>query len=315
MHGARRLSALLSAPFFLLLAACSGLDGERPPPAGTVTQADPAAQALFAEGKAAEEAGKTDKAISAYRKIGKNHAYADVASEAKFREAHLLDQQGELLKAFEAYNTFLKRYRDSSRYSQALKRQAEVAHAAADGHIKDKFLGIKTKVGRSTSTDMLATVRDNAPQSPEAPRAQFAIGQVWETHSDQKAIAAYERILDDYPNSSYGPEAQFRIGKILLDQSDAGNQNQANLDKADDAFRDLIGRYPNSRWAKEAKKQLGVIASRDLQRSFNVAEFYYRKKQYPSAAYYYRDIVKKAPDGDLKNRAQRRLGEINALSS
>ena len=316
MHGFRRLSASISPLALFALASCSGLNGDRPPPAGTVTGSDPEASALFAQAQAHEQSGNVKKAINAYEEIADDHAYADVAAEAKFREAYLLDQQGELLDAFEAYDTFIQRYRGSSRYSQALSRQADVAHAAAEGHIKSSFLGIKTKVGRKASTDMLGTVRDNAPQSPEAPRAQFAIAQVWENANDaDKSIKAYERLLDDYPNSSYAPEAQYRIGKILLTQSQGGNQNQATLDKADDAFRDLIIRYPNSKWAKEAEKELGVIASRDLQRSYNIAEFYYRKKQYPSAALYYRDIVKRAPDGDLKNRAQRRLSEINGMSS
>jgi outer membrane assembly lipoprotein YfiO len=315
MHGLCRLSALL-LPLSAILISCSGLDGERPPAAGTVSGPDPEASALFAAGRAAEESGKTGNALDAYEKIGKKHAYADVAAEAKFREAYLLDQKGELLKAFEAYDVFINRYRGSSRYSQALSRQAEVAHSAAEGHIKESFLGIKTKVGLQRATEMLATVRDNAPQSKEAPRAQFAIGQVWETDGkEEKAIPAYEKILDDYPNSSYAPEAQFRIGKILLTQADNGNQNQANLDKADDAFRDLISRYPNSQWAPEARKELATIASRDLQRSYDIGEFYYKKKQYPSAAFYYRDVIKRAPDSELKERARQRLNEINGMAS
>ena len=315
MHGFCRLSALL-LPLSAILVSCSGLDGERPPAAGTVSGPDPEASALFAEGRAAEDAGKVGKAIDAYKDIGKDHAYADVAAEAKFREAALLDQQGDLLKAFKAYDTFIKRYRGSSRYSQALSRQAEVAHSAAEGHIRESFLGIRTKISRPRATEMLATVRDNAPQSKEAARAQFAIAQVWENAEEEdKAIPAYERILDDYPNSSYAPEAQYRIGKILLTQAEQGNQNQGTLDKADDAFRDLISRYPNSKWTPEARKELGTIAGRDLQRSYDIAEFYYKKKQYPSAAFYYRDVIKRAPDGTLKERAQQRLSQINGMAS
>ena len=67
MHGFRRLSALLCPLPLIALASCSGLNGERPPAAGTVPTSDPEASALFAEAKAAEQSGNTKKAIKAYK--------------------------------------------------------------------------------------------------------------------------------------------------------------------------------------------------------------------------------------------------------
>jgi len=308
---------LFFAPLLaLLLYSCSSFVEEAPPPIGTVSGPDPIAAKLFAEAQAAEANGKTKKALKAYREISKAHAYSDTAPEAKFREAHLLDSTGDLLKAFEAYDEFIKRYPGSARYSQALQRQAVVAHAAADGHIKDRFLGLKSRVDRDRASKMLAEVRDNAPRSKEAPKAQYAIAQLWEVEKkEDRAIEAYETLLDEYPESHLTAEAQYRIGVILLAQSSRGNQNQANLDKADDAFHDLLLRYPNSKRAPDARAQISKIAGLDLQRSFDVGEFYYKKKQYTSASFYFREVVKQAPDGPLKNQANQRLAQINGMTS
>ena len=300
MNGPHRLlsSALLVTS--VVLCSCSSYKEEAPPAAGTIIGPDPMAATLFADAQAAEAAGKPKQALKAYRKIAKDHAYSDTASQAKFREALLLDSQGELLDAFEAYENFIQRYPGSPLYSKALTRQAVVAHAAAEGHITNNFLGIKSRVDRDRATEMLGQVRDNAPRSSEAPKAQFAIGQVWEgAEKEDRAIRAYEDLLDEYPDSSYGSEAQYRIGAILLSQSNRGNQNQANLNKADNAFRDLLQRYPNSKRAPDARKQLGYIAGLDLQHSYNIAEFYYKKKEYGSATFYYREVVKQAPDLSL----------------
>lgn len=300
----------------LLNSSCSSFEEKAPPAAGTISSQDPEAGALFAKAKATEDAGKTKKAISLYQKTFKEHPYSDSAPSAKFREAQLLDRSGELLDAFEAYDTFIQRFPGSSLYAKAIERQSVVAHAAAQGHITNNFLGIKSRIDRGKTTEMLAKVRDNAPRSSEAPKAQFAIAQVWEGGKrPARAITAYEELLDNYPNSSLASRAQYQIGIILLDQSSDGNQNPANLDKADDAFRDLLQRYPNSKYAPEARKRLGEIAGLDLQRSYNIAEFYFKKKQYASASFYFKEVIKKAPNGDLKNRANQRLAELNSLTS
>lgn len=300
----------------VVLVSCSSFEEKAPPAAGTIPAQDPEAAAIFANAKAAEDAGKSKKAIGLYRKVSKDHPYSDHAPVAKFREASLLDASGELIDAFDAYDTFIQRYPSSELYSQAIQRQVVVAHAAADGNITNRFLGIKSRVDRGKATEMLAHVRDNAPRSSEAPRAQFAIGQVWEGGDrPERAIVAYEELLDNYPNSPLAPQAQYRIGNILLEQSSGGNQNQANLNKADDAFRDLLQRYPDSDRAPDARQRLAEIAGMDLERSFSIAEFYLKKKQYTSASFYYQEVVKRAPEGDLKNRAAQRLAELNNLTS
>ena len=128
---------------------------------------------------------------------------------------------------------------------QALKRQKSVALAAATGVIKNNFLGMKTKISPQKTTQMLANVRDNAPQAPSASEAQYNIGRVWQKDGNaQKALASYLLISADYPNSTYAPEAQYQRGQILILKAERGNQNRAHLNQARDIFQDLIERYP-----------------------------------------------------------------------
>jgi outer membrane protein assembly factor BamD (BamD/ComL family) len=116
--------------------------------------------------------------------------------------------------------------------------------------------------------------------------------------------------VDDYPRSGIAPDAQFRIGEILLKQASEGNQDQANLDRAENAYRDLLLAYPSSEFAAQAKQRIATIGSRDLQSSYDIAEFYRKKEEMDSAAYYYQDVINRAPAGDLRNRATSRLGQV-----
>jgi len=281
-----------------------------------VNTQDPQAAQLYASAEAAASAGDTKKAIRLYEEVAVTHSYSKVAPQARFRQAVLLDNRGALLEAFDAYQQLIHRYQSSSLYSEARTKQAVVAHAAADGLIKSNFLGLKSRLDSKKIVEMLEKVRDNAPQAASAPKAQFAIGQVLENRQkDAPAMAAYQRVVDDYATSSYAPEAHYRIGHILLASAERGNQNQANLDKALHTFQDLRQAYPRTKQAAAAEKKIAEIASRDIQRSFDIAEFYYKKGQSTSAAFYYKEVLSKNGAGDLHNRARRRLQEINGVSS
>jgi len=256
-------------------------------------------------------AGNNRKAISTYRDISKEYPQTNAAAEARYAEASLLDRDGDLLKAFEAYQDLIARYPGSKRYATAIKRQEDVAHSAANGIIKNNFLGMKTKIGPDKTSKMLADVRDNAPQAISAPRAQFAIGRVWqEAGNAEKAIAAFRRISIDYPDSESAPEALYQIGQILILKAEKGNHNKAHVNRAIDIFENLILRYPRHNRAADARERITMLNSQDIQRSYDTAEFYRNKGNAKSALFYYREVTRKTKSGSLHNLAKQRISEL-----
>ena len=164
---------------------------------------------------------------------------------------------------------------------------------------------------------MLAKVRQNAPRAISAEKAQYTIGRIYQSRGKQishvvLAISAFRELTRDFPDSKYAPDAQYQIGEILLTQSRKGNQDSANLDRAKRAFEDVLIRYPTSKQAKMAKAQITKLASGNIQRSFDIAEFYRKKGQISSALVYYRDTVIRSNSGPLRASAQ---GWINKLST
>jgi len=55
---------------------------------------------------------------------------------------------------------------------------------------------------------------------------------------------------------------------------------------------------------------LGNLGGRDVQRSFEIAEFYRKSGQYESAKVYYREVVRHSNPGPLQNSAKARLAEL-----
>jgi len=294
----------------LSLASC-GFLGKKESAQAVPSRASEAAL-LFAQAQGLESQQEFGKAIKTYRRIADKYPRDENASFARFRQAWLLDHAGESKDAFIAYQSFIERYPSDELYARAIERQEAVAHAAAQGQIQTSFFGLKSNLDSNTVTEMFKKVRENAPAAASAPRAQFGLGQFLERRKRAgQAIAAYESLVGEFPKSSYGPSAQFRIGEILLQSAQAGNQDQANLERAKNAYEDLLLAYPSSEFAEQAKQRLASIDSKDMAASYDVAEFYRKKKQYASAAYYYQDVLDGASPQNLKDQAAVKLQGVN----
>jgi outer membrane protein assembly factor BamD (BamD/ComL family) len=291
------------------LVSCSGSDV--PTLAGETQVATAEADVLYQKGKQADDAGKTGRAIKYYEKTAKRYPSAPVAPQARFRQAQLLEQEGDVEKAFKAYDQFLTHFQGSGLYATALSRQTAMAQAAAEGDVKSSFLGLKTKLSVDKTVDMLSKVRGYAPESKAAAKAQFTIGELYQSkHKSKEAIEAYQLLVSDQPDSPLAPEALFRVGLLYMDQADRGNQNQANLDLAREAFNDYLIQYPGHSRNAEARKMISHLGGRDQQRSFDIAEFYEKTDKPEAAKVYYRDVVKSTKSGPLHDAAKARLAAL-----
>lgn len=290
-----------------LLVGC-GNSKDLPMMAGNAEHAASEGEARFLEAKKADDAGKRSKAIKLYDQVASRYGYAPSAAQARFRQAELLEEAGETKKAFNAYQKFIDQFHGSSLYSTVLARQAAMAQAAADGKIRKSFLGLKSKVSVDTAAEMLGKVRDNAPKTRTAAKAQFTIGEIY--HADGKwkeSVDAYRKLVRDQPEAPEAPEALFRVGEVLTEQADLGNRNQATLNLAEEAFNDYLIQYPNHKRAGEARRNLAALGGRELERTLSTARFYEKSGQYDAAKVYYRNVLKEAKSGPVHDEAQRRL--------
>lgn len=302
-------AALIAAAFFAVVSCGNNKDVIGL--SGNTQDSASKGEALFAEAKSADSSGKRSKAIKLYGKVADQYPLAPSAAEARYRQAELLEDDGQILKSFDAYQLFLTRYQGSGNYSKALERQTSMAQRAADGDVKSSFAGLKTSLSTKKVVEMIEKVRDNAPRSKTAAKAQFTIGELYQSKGESKeAIEAYRKLVRDQPGSSYAPEALFRVGVVLMEDADSGNRNQATLDLAGEAFSDYLIQYPNDSKAAEARKLSKNLKDRGHDKSLEIADFYFNTGQTESAKIYYRDVVKRTNSGASHDKAKARLKEL-----
>jgi len=303
------LAAVACVPLFF--ASCGASRDAMPLMGENTTESNHQGEALFQKAKAQDEAGRTAAAIRSYDRVATRHPFAPSAPQARFRQAELLQERGDVVKAFDAYQQYIDRHSGSGLYATVLSRQAEMGQSAADGEVRSGFLGLRTRLSLDRTVKMLEQIRDNAPQSRTASKAQFTVGQLYESRKKPtEAVAAYRRLVRDQPDAPEAPEALFRTGEILLAQADGGNRNQATLDLAREAFNDYLIQYPRHAKNSEARKRVSEIRNRNLQRTFDTAAFYERTGQAEAAKVYYREVVRDAKSGELHDAARARLREL-----
>lgn len=305
------MTRLLLIPLAWFFASCANDD--LPPMVNEGLPDNARAEELFRLGREAEDSGRNKRALKAYEEIADDIPLAQKAPEARFRQAQLLEREGETEDAFDAYQQLLTRYQGSGHYEQALARQSELAFAAADGEIKNSFLGLKSKLSDDKIIGMLQKVASNAPRSRLAARSTTKIAELQaEKDKVPEAVGTYRSVVENYPQTPEAPEAAFEIGNVLLKQAERGNQDQANLERAEDALRDYLAQYPGHGRNAEARKLLSSIGSRDLQNTYDIAVFYENKGNHESARLYYQDVVKRTGSGELHDKAQARLQALGA---
>lgn len=306
----RLLAACAILPLSLLLCQC-GSNEPGPVLIGQSRQMVAEGEALFAKAQAEESKGDLKGAIKLYDKTATEYPFTTSAGEARYRQALLLERRGEPRDAFEAYDKFLKHFPSHEKHGEALKRLADLAFAAQKGTIRTNFLGLKGKLPLTDIVEMLTKVKSHAPKTDVAARAQYAIAEAY--HEDERysqAVAAFRTMVEDHRNHPLAPEALFNVGKILLENAERGNQNQANLDLSREAFNDYLLQFPGHQRNAEARELIKSLGARDLQRSMEIADFYYKTGQTDSARIYYGDIVQRTTSGALHDKAQARLKEL-----
>lgn len=306
-----RLICCICLPLATLWLPSCGSKYDVPILAGDTSAVSGEGDALYQKAKAADDAGKTKNAIKLYDRTATRYPYLSSAGQARFRQAQLLEQQGDVHKAFEAYDKFIEQNPGSSLYGTALSRQASMAQSAAEGDVQSSFLGLKTKLSLDKTVAMLAKVSQHAPKSRTASKARFTTGELYQAKKKyREAIAAFRELLKEQPESPEAPEALFRIGVILVEDAERGNQNQSNINLAREAFNDYLIQYPGHSRNAEARRMIASLGGREMERSFEIAEFYLKTGRAESAKVYYRDIVKRSGSGKIHDAAKARLKEL-----
>ena len=99
---------------------------------------------------------------------------------------------------------------------------------------------------------MFESLQVDHPKGELSDNTQYWLGEAYKINRENdKARAAFNKVVSQYPNSSKVPDALLKLGYIEFDQQ--------NLAKARDYFSRIITSYPETTAAHLASKKLAQM--------------------------------------------------------
>ncbi len=267
---------------------------------------------MYQTAQSAEKENNLKRAIRAYRTLVKRHPKDALAPTALFRAAQLQEQTHQYTPAAESYLQLVERYASSAHFDEAIEGQFRVGEVYLNGK-KLKVLGIPIASALDRAVTIFANVVRTAPYGRYTARAQFNIGMAREKQgANDAAIQAYQAVVDKFPDEPIAVDAQYQIGYIWFTASQQGTNDAAAANNAKTAFQDFLFHYPKSEKAAQARKDLDILEHKQTNNSFKVAKFYDKQKYYRAAVIYYNEVIRQQPGSEESNKAKKRIDQLRA---
>lgn len=287
-------------------------------PAGSLTLVDTEADALLAQANGWIQQGDYKKAIKSLKQLCVHHRTATCAPQARFMMAQCYEKLEEHRDAFDQYQRVITDYAGSPLYMESLNAQLAMAQRAVGGELKGEVLWGLWKVNMDSSVVIkwLRTIIQNAPYNDMAASSASVLAQYFmdrERFAD--ARVTYALIAEKYPESKYAPSAQLMVAHLWANSQTRGDQNRANLARAEEAYEEFSLRFPNHKDAGKALAQASTMRSLMVAQELDVAIYYLeRSKQYAAAVFCLKEVIRqKSINPDAAAKAQALLPQAEAL--
>lgn len=148
-------------------------------------------------------------------------------------------------------------------------------------------------------------VKNKFPYSSYATEAELAIADVHFKNEDYpEAQIAYQNFRELHPKHSKIDYVIFRTGlSYFLQLPETVDRDVTLASDAIYSFDELIKKFPNSQYILEAQDYRRKAYTMLNEKELYVADFYFKQKQYDSAALRYISSYKKYPDFGLQPRS------------
>ncbi len=250
------------------------------------------------------------EAIREYRKLLKTFPTSSLAVYAQIGVAECYEKNRDYYSGFKEYQLVLENYPSYGRIFDIIERQFKIGNIFLSGG-KRRMWKFNIIPARDKAIEVFQQVIQNAPFSEFAPRSQFLLGECnFKVKKYADAILEYQRVVDEYSDSEYVDDARFQIGHAAFMLSRGAAYDQQSTDKALRTFNSFINDFPLSRRVPQAKKMIAKLETRKAEGIFDVAEYYYKQKNFESAKIYYQNLLDTYPSSQFARTSIRQLDEI-----
>jgi outer membrane assembly lipoprotein YfiO len=278
-------------------------------PGETGSWARPRAKEQLDVAQQAFDDGNYDLTLKAANRTVRTWPFSDYAPKAQYLVARSLEEKGQDQKAFKEYQKLIEKYPKIAEANEVLKHQFEIANRFLGGQWFKLWGYIPMPPSMDKTAEMYEQVIKNGPYSEVGPQAQLNIGAVREKQKDYPAaVKAYERAADRYADKQQiASDALYKAGMAYLKEARTAEYDQTVASKAIATFSDFSTLYPDDARAKETGDRIETLRTEQARGSYEIAQFYEKRKKWTAAKIYYGDVLAKDPSSGYADAARIRL--------
>ena len=296
---------------------------------------DIADEALYLQAQLREAQGEPQRAHALYNDLRNASPNSRWTTAARKAQARLREKYADLFafQTMESLADEADRLTRERQTSEAEILYRKLLNNASDPDTRLRFL---TKLAalflssrsRNEAMPLLELIAREFPESAEAPKALYQIGQIlWNRHDNAQALEYFKLVLEKYPNSTYVDRAQFAAADIheYFGRKDEAVQLYSNVIKQfsksavrDDAHWRLAWLYYRAGDLPAAAAIFKALANQSKNGAFGTAALYWQARSVEksgdaeSAKQLYRQILNSGAESyyqELAFRSLDRLGE------
>jgi outer membrane protein assembly factor BamD len=144
--------------------------------------------------------------------------------------------------------------------------------------------------------ELFQEVIDNYPYSEFATLAELKIADIhYQRGQYELAASYYQDFVELHPRHAKVPYAIYTHGMCAFNEMEDSDRDQESTHEAIAQFRVLLERYPESEYSADAEMRVAQAEDRLAEHELVVADFYFDREIYYSAARRYLEVLEEYP--------------------
>lgn len=251
---------------------------------------------------AQEKPKKAYKQVKKWIKENPDSSYMD---QALFRKGQALFDRELYYQSFLAFDELLDKYPAGVLFEKALNMQVDIACKFLAG-AKRKVWGFISTSARTEAIAILEKVAQRWYGSELAATALMLQGDYYfEKTRFLEAQHTYQMIIDNYRSSKHYEPAMLGSARATHGQYLGSSYDTSCLDEALIRYRHYRLQYPEKAVAKSVDQEIELIRKQQIQKQFDIADFYQRTGKSEAAKKTWAFIYQNWSDSDQAIEARK----------
>ncbi|HEC69911.1 MAG TPA: outer membrane protein assembly factor BamD [Candidatus Omnitrophica bacterium] len=254
------------------------------------------------------------QALKEFKKLVAHFPDAKQAPLAQYYIGRVLEDMGKPYQAFKEYQKVIDSYPYSEKITEIIEREYKIGEFFLNRPEKKWPAQILEELFEHPSIEIFKKVIDNAPYSEYASKSLYKLGLLYKALGRyDEAIKSFRELEEKYPESEWAEPAKYQLALCSLRASPGSDYDQTLTQEAKKRLEELIADHPELEISQQAQRRLKMLRNKEAKKFFDIAQFYYKQREYLSAKVYYEYVLKNYPQTLWAEESEKMLEKIKEL--